>query len=58
MVTHNMSQALDMGNRLIMMHEGRIVYELSGRDKKKATVKDLLDQFAAIGSMTDRTLLA
>ncbi len=58
MVTHNMRQALDMGNRLIMMHEGRIVYELSGQDKKKATVEDLLNQFAAIGSMTDRTLLA
>jgi putative ABC transport system ATP-binding protein len=58
MVTHNMRQALSMGNRLIMMHEGRIVYELSGEAKGKATVEDLLSQFEAIGSLNDRTLLA
>lgn len=57
MVTHNMRQALALGNRLIMMHEGKIIYELSGDAKSKATTDDLLHQFEMIGSMDDRTLL-
>lgn len=57
MVTHNMAQALRLGNRLIMMHGGRIVFELAGEDKKKATVQDLLDEFAKLKVVTDRTLL-
>lgn len=58
MVTHNMAQALRLGNRLIMMHGGRIVFELSGEEKQKATVQDLLDQFAKFKVASDRTLLA
>ena len=58
MVTHNMEQALRLGNRLIMMHEGRIVFELGGADKQKATVRDLLAQFEQLKVLTDRTLLA
>lgn len=58
MVTHNMHQALSMGNRLIMMHEGRIIYELSGEDKKKATIEDLLHEFEKLKAVSDRTLLA
>ncbi|MEL4504863.1 ABC transporter ATP-binding protein [Luteococcus sp. H138] len=59
MVTHNMRQALELGNRLVMMHEGRIIYELAGEDKKNATVEQLLEQFARIkGDLSDRTLLA
>lgn len=58
MVTHNMEQALRLGNRLIMMHEGRIVFELSGDAKRKATVRDLLAQFEQLKVLTDRTLLA
>ncbi|WP_432557623.1 ABC transporter ATP-binding protein [Granulicoccus sp. GXG6511] len=57
MVTHNMAQALRLGNRLIMMHGGRIVFELSGADKQNATVQDLLDEFAKLKVTTDRTLL-
>lgn len=57
MVTHNMAQALRLGNRLIMMHAGRIVFELSGADKQNATVQDLLDEFAKLKVTTDRTLL-
>ena len=58
MVTHNMAQALEMGNRLIMMHEGRIIYELAGADKQRATVADLMAQFDSIkGALSDRTLL-
>ncbi len=58
MVTHNMDQALRLGNRLIMMHEGRIVFELAGEQKRQATVRDLLAQFEQLKVMTDRTLLA
>jgi putative ABC transport system ATP-binding protein len=58
MVTHNMTQALRVGNRLLMMHEGRIVYELDAEAKKQATVADLMKQFAAAkGQMSDRALL-
>ncbi len=45
MITHNMKDAIAHGNRLIMMSEGRIVLDIQGEDKKKLTVKDLLDQF-------------
>jgi len=59
MVTHNMEQALAMGNRLVMMHEGRVIYELGGEAKAKATVADLLAQFDAVkGTLSDRTMLA
>lgn len=43
MVTHNMKDAIQIGNRLIMMHEGRIIYDVSGEDKKKLQVEDLLE---------------
>ena len=58
MVTHNMHQALAMGNRLIMMHEGRIIYELAGEEKARATTDDLLHQFEKLKAVSDRTLLA
>lgn len=60
MVTHNMDQALSLGNRLIMMHEGEIIMELSGEDKKKATVADLLAEFSKFkgAALSDRTMLA
>ncbi len=58
MVTHNMEQALGVGNRLIMMHEGHIVLELSGADKANATVADLLAHFEQrADGASDRTLL-
>jgi putative ABC transport system ATP-binding protein len=58
MVTHNMEHALRMGNRLLMMHEGRTIYELGPEDKPKAGVEDLLGMFAsAKGALSDRTLL-
>lgn len=46
MVTHNMEQAIRLGNRLVMMHEGRIVYEADAATKAKLTVQDLLKEFA------------
>ncbi|MBQ8341445.1 MAG: ABC transporter ATP-binding protein [Clostridia bacterium] len=46
MITHNMQDAIDHGNRLIMMHEGRIIIDVRGEEKKKLTVPDLLAMFA------------
>ncbi|MBR5796060.1 MAG: ABC transporter ATP-binding protein, partial [Erysipelotrichaceae bacterium] len=45
MVTHNMRDAIAIGNRLIMMHEGRIIYDVQGEEKKNLTVEDLLIKF-------------
>ena len=60
MVTHNMKDAIRLGNRLIMMHEGRIIYDVSGEEKKKLQVSDLLAKFEeASGSefANDRMML-
>ena len=45
MITHNMQDAIAHGNRLIMMMEGKIILDIQGEDKKKLTVRNLLDQF-------------
>ena len=61
MVTHNMKDAIRLGNRLIMMHEGRIIYDVSGEEKKKLQVADLLQKFeqASGGEFAnDRMMLA
>ena len=47
MVTHNMRDAIAHGNRLIMMHEGTIILDISGEQKSRLTVEDLLARFAA-----------
>ncbi|MBQ8210228.1 MAG: ABC transporter ATP-binding protein [Clostridia bacterium] len=46
MITHNMKDALTHGNRLVMMHEGRIIVDVEGEEKKKLTVEDLISLFA------------
>ena len=46
MITHNMRDAIHIGNRLIMMNDGQIIYDVSGEEKKKLTVDDLLHKFA------------
>ncbi|WP_067728003.1 ABC transporter ATP-binding protein [Oceanobacillus damuensis] len=48
MVTHNMQQALDLGNRLIMMDKGQIIFEANGEAKKELTVERLLQEFQRI----------
>ncbi|MEG0542202.1 MAG: ATP-binding cassette domain-containing protein, partial [Angelakisella sp.] len=61
MVTHNMKDAIRMGNRLIMMHEGRVIYDVRGDEKKNLTVRDLLDKFESLSGdefANDRVLLA
>lgn len=45
MITHNMRDAIKYGNRLIMMHEGRIIYDVSGDEKQKLEVSDLMKKF-------------
>ena len=45
MITHNMHDAIEYGNRLIMMHEGRVIVDVSGEEKKKLTIPQLLELF-------------
>ena len=61
MVTHNMHDAITYGNRLIMMHEGHIVVDVSGDEKKQLTIEDLLALFEkASGSkfVSDKQMLS
>ena len=61
MITHNMRDAINHGNRLIMLHEGRVVVDVEGEAKQKLTVEDLLGLFVkASGSefSSDRALLS
>lgn len=58
MITHNMKDALAYGNRLIMMDAGSIILDVSGEDKKKLTVSDLMNAFSKASNFaSDRTLL-
>ena len=61
MITHNMRDAIAHGNRLIMMYEGRVALDISGEEKKRLTVEDLLAKFGqATGSAEadDKLLLS
>ena len=55
MITHNMTDAIRHGNRLIMMNEGRIILDIEGEEKKHLTKKDLLDKFALIAGKQEET---
>ncbi|MBP3476638.1 MAG: ABC transporter ATP-binding protein [Lachnospiraceae bacterium] len=60
MVTHNMKDAIAHGNRLIMMHEGRVIYDVSGEEKKHLRVSDLLAKFEEVSGgefANDRMML-
>ena len=60
MVTHNMQDAIDVGNRLIMMYNGTIIYDVKGEEKKNLKVSDLLAKFAEASGhefSNDRMLL-
>lgn len=58
MVTHSMQQALDYGNRLLMLHGGRIMLDCTGTDRHHLTVNQLLTHFAEQGqSINDDSLL-
>ena len=61
MVTHNMRDAIAHGNRLIMMHEGRVIFDVSGEEKKKLTVDALVQKFSQTSGeefSNDRALLS
>ena len=61
MITHNMRDAINYGNRLIMMYDGKVVIDISGEEKKKLTVEQLLSLFSkASGSdeANDKLLLS
>ncbi|MDE5995752.1 MAG: ATP-binding cassette domain-containing protein, partial [Eubacterium sp.] len=61
MITHNMKDAIAIGNRLIMMNEGKIIYDVSGEEKKKLTTADLLEKFKITSGSeldNDRMLLS
>ena len=61
MITHNMRDAIRHGNRLLMMSAGKVVLDISGEEKRKLTVEDLLHRFslASDGEMlSDRTILS
>ena len=60
MITHNMKDAIKYGNRLVMMHEGEIIYDVQGEEKAKLHVADLLEKFETVNSggfANDRMLL-
>ena len=60
MVTHNMKDAIAHGNRLIMLHNGRVILDISGEEKKRLTVEDLLAKFSEVSGQefaNDRALL-
>jgi putative ABC transport system ATP-binding protein len=60
MVTHNMKQALQLGNRLIMMHRGEIILDADSAEKDSLTVEDLIERFYAVSGKEfsqDRMLL-
>jgi putative ABC transport system ATP-binding protein len=61
MITHNMKDAIVHGNRLIMMHEGKVILNISGEEKKKLTIADLMHQFEVVSGeefANDKAFLA
>lgn len=61
MVTHNMNQALELGNRTLMMDSGYVVFDVSGKERSVLTVEDLLEKFKENAGKqldTDRILLS
>ena len=61
MITHNMTDAIKHGNRLIMMNEGRIILDISGEEKKQLTKQMLMDKFAEVAGTqveSDQVLLS
>ena len=45
MITHNMQSALDLGNRTLMMNQGKVIYDVTGEERDKLTIRDLTDKF-------------
>ena len=61
MITHNMQDALRLGNRLMMLHEGKVLIDLQREEKKNLQVSDLLKMFekaSGMGMASDKILLS
>lgn len=61
MVTHNLNQAISIGNRLLMLHEGKIILDIKGKEKESLTIDTLLDLFEEANSkdiISDRILFS
>ena len=61
MITHNMKDAIKYGNRLIMMYEGHVIYDVKGEEKKNLQVSDLLQRFEQVSDgefANDRMILS
>ena len=56
MVTHNMNQALKYGNRMVMLHQGKVQLDIQGQEKKKMTVAEIIAEFGQ--TLKDETLLS
>ena len=56
MVTHNMNQALKYGNRMVMLHQGKVQLDIQGEEKKKMTVAEIIAEFGQ--TLKDETLLS
>ena len=60
MITHNMQSALDLGNRTLMMDRGRVIYDVTGKERADLTIADLTDRFRQLSGRAldnDRMLL-
>ncbi|HHU55500.1 MAG TPA: ATP-binding cassette domain-containing protein [Acholeplasmataceae bacterium] len=57
MITHNMRDAIKYGNRILMLNNGRIVFDASGEEKRKLTIEDLLQKFEENALFTDQMIL-
>ena len=60
MITHNMQSALDLGNRTLMMDQGRVIYDVTGEERACLTIEDLTDKFRQLSGRAldnDRMLL-
>ncbi len=55
MITHNMRDAISFGSRLIMMHQGKIILDIAGEEKKHLTVPELLERFSSLAGVPEET---
>jgi putative ABC transport system ATP-binding protein len=60
MITHHMNHAVELGSRTVMMHKGRVLFDLDADQRAGLTVPDLIDRFRQLAAddLTDRTALA
>lgn len=59
MITHKIQDAIEYGNRLIMIHEGKILMDISGEEKRSLDIKSLMDKFEAVkGAISDRQIFS